>query len=34
MVFGEGIAVERRSVVKVERLGRLVKACRRLFNIR
>jgi len=34
VVFGEGIAVERRSVVKVERLGRLAKACRRLFNIR
>ncbi len=34
MAFGEGIAVERRLIVKVERLGRLAKACRRLFNIR
>jgi len=34
MVFGENIAVERRSIVKVERLRRLAKACRRLFNIR
>ncbi len=34
MVFEENIAVERRSIVKVERLRRLTKACRRLFNIR
>ena len=34
IVFEEDIAVERRLVVKVERLRRLTKACRRLFNIR